>query len=527
MCGKQIATDQENDNRNRPQKRPKSDESTSTDRSTPPASTISSQEAARNTPMGQKQQQQPQQPISVRLVKQGTGYVATPKASPTSQQTPAQPAAVSTALATTTMATAHTATTVCRPSSDQKQQQQQQTTPRAVAAISSLDDGIDYALSLIKKVRERAGAHPIKPEPERDPSPRPQPQPVRRESAGTTPAAAASAASTRPVYANSSSTSSVKRQNPEPEARPAQPGVSSKAVPQAAALAVALSTRASAAPSSRATTTAIPKSPIVIKEPPSQDDVEMVEPPQTTAIGAVAAAPETIQAVVSRQSSATSTALQRMEHAIYQMSNLPRRRNPALVIFNKDGTLIDFNSMWGGWVESQAWKLEASAKLPIRDLFYGAMGYDWTRRSVMRFGALSTLPKRDLVKVAVDVLVTNGMALAAAQRAVRECWSYPDPVMTCRPLADIPDIFRTIRQMGIKIAIRTTDNRECTKKTLAHLKLTDLVDDMVCGDDGLPAAPAPEQVWTLCNRLGVGAYNTVMVRFLAVVVLVCVFYVWA
>lgn len=209
-----------------------------------------------------------------------------------------------------------------------------------------------------------------------------------------------------------------------------------------------------------------------------------------------------------------------MEPTIYQMSNLPRRRNPALVIFNKDGTLIDFNSMWGGWVESQAWKLEASAKLPIRDLFYVAMGYDWTRRSVTRFGALSTLPKRELGKVAVDVLVTNGMALAAAKRAVRDCWSYPDPVMTCRPLADISDIFRTIKQMGIKIAIRTTDNRECTKETLAHLKLTELVDDMVCGDDGLPVAPAPEQVWALCNRLGVGAYNTVMVRLVLTLYLV-------
>lgn len=203
-----------------------------------------------------------------------------------------------------------------------------------------------------------------------------------------------------------------------------------------------------------------------------------------------------------------------MEPTIYQMSSLPRRRNPALVIFNKDGTLIDFNSMWGGWVESQAWKLEASVKLPIRDHFYSAMGYDWTRRSVTRFGALSTLPKRELGKVAVDVLVSNGMALAAAQRAVRDCWSYPDPVMTCRPLADISDIFRTIKQMGIKIAIRTTDSRECTKETLAHLKLTELVDDMVCGNDGLPAAPAPEQVWALCNSLGVGAYNTVMVRLL-------------
>uniref|UniRef100_K3WLH7 Haloacid dehalogenase-like hydrolase n=1 Tax=Globisporangium ultimum (strain ATCC 200006 / CBS 805.95 / DAOM BR144) TaxID=431595 RepID=K3WLH7_GLOUD len=195
----------------------------------------------------------------------------------------------------------------------------------------------------------------------------------------------------------------------------------------------------------------------------------------------------------------------------YPLSTLPQKRNPALVIFNKDGTLIDFNSMWGGWIESQAWKIEAAAKLAIREQLYGAMGYDWNHRSVARFGALTTIPKKDLSRVAVDVLLVKGMVLSEAQRVVRECWSLPDPVMTCRPLADIPDIFRTIKQMGIKIAIRTTDNRESTKKSLAHMRLTNLVDDMVCGDDGLPIAPSPEQVWTLCNRLGVGVYNTVMV----------------
>lgn len=334
----------------------------------------------------------------------------------------------------------------------------------------SEDSDIDFALALIQNVRSRAGgassarvtADIVKPDPERDFSQR---HPSASHHDVRTNSRARSTDSTR------SSSGSAKRL---------------RAGHGPSAVVPSRSTRSSR----------------VVEEPRAQERNSVVNEPQ----GQISHSES--QQTHPRQLNAPEPAC--------EWSTLPRRRNPALVIFNKDGTLIDFNSMWGGWIESQAWKLEASAKLAIREQFYCAMGYDWNRRSVARFGALSTLPKKDLSRVAVDVLLTKGMALREAQRVVLECWSFPDPVMTCRPLADIPDIFRTIKQMGIKIAIRTTDNRESTKKSLAHMHLTELVDDMVCGDDGLPIAPSPEQVWTLCNRLGVGVYNTVMVSLLLV-----------
>ncbi|KDO32317.1 hypothetical protein SPRG_02796 [Saprolegnia parasitica CBS 223.65] len=189
----------------------------------------------------------------------------------------------------------------------------------------------------------------------------------------------------------------------------------------------------------------------------------------------------------------------------------PAACKPALVVFDKDGTLIDFNLMWGGWVESVAWQLEMTTKLPVREKLFTAMGYDWISRSIRSKGALCCTPMGELYQVAVKVLLDEGVATDAAEKAIKKVWQMPDAVNTSRPLADIPALFLTIKRMGIKIAVCTADNRAPTMATLKHLQVDHLVDAISCGDDGLPAKPAPEQIWTMCHNLGIAPHNTIMV----------------
>ncbi|ETI53912.1 hypothetical protein F442_03186 [Phytophthora nicotianae P10297] len=187
------------------------------------------------------------------------------------------------------------------------------------------------------------------------------------------------------------------------------------------------------------------------------------------------------------------------------------RCSPGLVVFDKDGTLIDFTLMWGGWVESQAWKVEMTTGLPVREKLFAAMGYDWISRSIKSKGALCCTPMGELYKLAVRVLVAEGMNQSQADEVITKCWSMPDPVLTSRPLANIPALFRTIKKMDMKIAVCTTDDRQPTIDTLEHLGVSDMVDALACGDDGLPAKPAGEQIWTICQQLNVEPHNTIMV----------------
>ena len=47
-----------------------------------------------------------------------------------------------------------------------------------------------------------------------------------------------------------------------------------------------------------------------------------------------------------------------------------------LVIFDKDGTLIEFHAMWSGWARDLATGLEAATGLALRGDLYAMLGYD-------------------------------------------------------------------------------------------------------------------------------------------------------
>ncbi|RHY38537.1 hypothetical protein DYB38_008744 [Aphanomyces astaci] len=178
--------------------------------------------------------------------------------------------------------------------------------------------------------------------------------------------------------------------------------------------------------------------------------------------------------------------------------------SPALVVFDKDGTLIDFNLMWGGWVESVAWKMEMTTRRPVREKFFDAMGYDWVGRAIRSKGALCCTPMGELYQIAHKGMVDEGMSVGDANAALDKVWHLPDPVETSRPLGDITGLFLTIKKMGMKIAICTADNRAATVQTMHHLGVSHLVDALSCGDDQLPAKPAAEQVGDTSTDMRMG-----------------------
>jgi phosphoglycolate phosphatase-like HAD superfamily hydrolase len=172
-----------------------------------------------------------------------------------------------------------------------------------------------------------------------------------------------------------------------------------------------------------------------------------------------------------------------------------------VVIFDKDGTLIDFHAMWGGWALELGTRLEAAARRPVAPDVFAAIGFDPTSGRVASGGPLATSTMAGIEEVVAAVLRRWCPSVAAARRATEAAWFVPDPVALAAPLTNLAALFDDLRRGGRRIAVVTTDDRAPTDATLRGLGVRAAVAAMVCGDDGFAMKPAPDPVFALCQAL--------------------------
>jgi phosphoglycolate phosphatase len=182
-----------------------------------------------------------------------------------------------------------------------------------------------------------------------------------------------------------------------------------------------------------------------------------------------------------------------------------------LIIFDKDGTLINFDAMWGGWVEELAARLEAVTGRSLAVALFAGLDYDAAAHHTIAGGRLAVTPMAGLFGLTTRLLIEHGLAPAAAAAAVTAAWFIPDPVATARPLSDLCALFTALRERGLKIAIATSDDRAPTLATLANLGVAHLMDVVIAADDGVPLKPAPYMVWAACRATGVDPSQAIVV----------------
>lgn len=193
---------------------------------------------------------------------------------------------------------------------------------------------------------------------------------------------------------------------------------------------------------------------------------------------------------------------------------MPEFMDPSLVIFDKDGTLIDVNTVWIPWMESHVRELEEATGLDLHDKMYEEVGYCPKKRAYADGGLLAHATVAEIRQAFVEVLVRSGVDKVKAQKLVDNCCQDFDSGGhdTLEPLGDLPAIFETLRAKGVKTAICTTDSREGTLSALDRLGLMSMIDKIVCGDDtDTKPKPHPETALGICEDLNVSPGQTVII----------------
>jgi phosphoglycolate phosphatase len=189
----------------------------------------------------------------------------------------------------------------------------------------------------------------------------------------------------------------------------------------------------------------------------------------------------------------------------------PSDFSPRLVVFDKDGTLIDFNFMWASWITELAQRLNVVGGHDVSARLFGAYGFDPAASRVLPGGPLAVGSMAELRGLSIEVLCASGFPRDLATGIAERAWFVPNPVKSARPLADLPRLFGLLKARGLKTAVATSDDRAATEKTLAGVGIAQFVDAVVGADEGLPNKPAPDMILHLCRRLEVLPEHTMMV----------------
>lgn len=184
---------------------------------------------------------------------------------------------------------------------------------------------------------------------------------------------------------------------------------------------------------------------------------------------------------------------------------------PALIIFDKDGTLLDFDQMWGGWALEIARQLEGASGKPLIDLLARSWGFDPITKHVEPDGELAGKTLAYLHDLTLNTLRSNGFSGDAAARVVAAAWHLPDSMSLVRPITNLQLLFTQLHSLGSKIAIATLDDRAPTQTTFTELGVLKYVDALVCADDGVELKPAPDMILKVCDDLNIHPTQCAMI----------------
>jgi phosphoglycolate phosphatase len=188
-----------------------------------------------------------------------------------------------------------------------------------------------------------------------------------------------------------------------------------------------------------------------------------------------------------------------------------------LAIFDKDGTLIDFEHAWGqqtvAGVERLVAALQGSDALR-RDI-YLSLGYDPQTRRTEGAGPLATAATAKLSTIVATVLYQHGLGWDEAEEHVKNSFEAGMAAIPLRelvrPVADVKALLSDLHKADVRVAVVTTDDRASTRAMMALLGIEDQLDFLACGDDQIPAKPAPDAILKACTHLGVEPGRTLLV----------------
>lgn len=197
--------------------------------------------------------------------------------------------------------------------------------------------------------------------------------------------------------------------------------------------------------------------------------------------------------------------------------NNKRINDVELVIFDRDGTLIELYHYWAQMIQKRADLICQHYGLDIvhQNKIIFEMGVDIANRKLRPEGPVGLKKREVVMQAAIDYLASIG--IDQSQATCTEIFNQVDKLSQAtlagmiRPLRGAIDLIDRLRELGCKTAMATNDKTERARLCLELLGLINKFDYIIGADAVTCAKPAPDMVDMILAGLKMNKDHVVIV----------------
>jgi phosphoglycolate phosphatase len=177
------------------------------------------------------------------------------------------------------------------------------------------------------------------------------------------------------------------------------------------------------------------------------------------------------------------------------------------ILFDKDGTLIDFDRTWFEVADLMALKAASGSRSRADHLLVEA-GYDFGLRRFKADSVFAAGTNADLI-----ALWYPGQSPGERRSTIEEYDRFVGENASAKPygLPGVKDTIEKLHRQGYRMGVATNDSTKGAEQTLAALGMSQLFDAAYGYDAVANPKPAPDTVRAFCDLTGCKASEVAMV----------------
>lgn len=174
------------------------------------------------------------------------------------------------------------------------------------------------------------------------------------------------------------------------------------------------------------------------------------------------------------------------------------------VLFDKDGTLFDFQATWGAW-SRRIVDEESRGDPALRDRLADVLGYD-IATAQFRSDSVVIAHTTEIVAQHILPLLPGEKLSVLIERMDARATTAPQV-----EAAPLTEVLAALRAMGLRLGVATNDTEAPARAHLAAAKVESMFDFIAGYDSGYGGKPAPGQLLAFARATGLDPAHCIMV----------------